>query len=391
VLAIGIVGQGPTLAIVDEEARPLRPAITWQDRRVTGGGFGLLPKIEWLAREDPDAAAEARWLLTSWDALGLWLTGEAGQALQGHEAALAPDALEAAGVRPSQLPEPLPFGQPLGWLRAEAADALGLPPGIPVVAGVNDGTGSMLGAGLRGPGDAVDTGGTSGGVGIYADHAVDVPGLFVAPAPLRGRWVVGGAMAATGASVDWLRATVGGWSPDALFEAAESVPAGARGLVFLPYLAGERAPVFDDRARGAFIGLTLAHTRADLARAVLEAGAYAIRHVTEPLVAAGAPLRELRPAGKPTPGDGWARIKADVLGVPVAIPAIESTAVLGAAILAAAGTGLHPDLEAAVATMTRVDRRIEPDPTVRDVYDARFEVYRSLYPALANAMHALGE
>ena len=257
IVAIGIVGQGPTLAVVDEDARPLRPAITWQDRRIAGGGFGLLPKIEWLARDDPDAAAEARWLLTSWDALGLWLTGEAGQSLQAHESGLAPEALEAAGVRPSQVPQPLPFGQPLGWLRAEAAGALGLRPGIPVMAGVNDGTGSMLGAGLRLPGDAVDTGGTSGGIGIYTDRAVEVPGLFVAPAPLPGRWVVGGAMAATGAAVDWFReVTGGGWTTDELVAAAAAVPAGANGLVFLPYLAGERAPVFDEQARGAFVGLT---------------------------------------------------------------------------------------------------------------------------------------
>ena len=392
IVAIGLVGQGPTLAVVDADARPLRPAITWQDRRVGGGGFGLLPKIEWLAREDPDAAAEARWLLGSWDALGLWLTGEAGQTLQAHEAAVAPEALEAAGVRPSQVPQPLPFGQPLGWLRAEAAGALGLRPGIPVIAGVNDGTGSMLGAGLRLPGDAVDTGGTSGGIGIYTDRPVEAPGLFVAPAPLPGRWVVGGAMAATGAAVDWFReVSGGGWSTDELVAAAAAVPAGANGLVFLPYLAGERAPVFDEHARGAFVGLSLGHGRADLARAVLEAAAFSLRHVAEPLVEAGATLRELRLAGRPSHDDTWARIKADVLGVPVAIPTIESTAVLGAAILAAAGSGLHADLEAAVTAMTVIDRRIEPDPSVRAVYDARFAVYRSLYPALAPAMHALGE
>jgi xylulokinase len=391
IVAIGIVGQGPTLAVVDEDARPLRPAITWQDRRIGGGGFGLLPRIEWLAREDPDAAAEARWLLSSWDALGLWLTGEAGQTLQAHESAASPEVLEAAGVRPSQVPQPLPFGQPLGWLRAEAAGALGLRPGIPVMAGVNDGTGSMLGAGLRLPGDAVDTGGTSGGIGIYAERAIEVPGLFVAPAPLPGRWVVGGAMAATGAAVDWFReVSGGGWTTDELVAAAAAVPAGANGLVFLPYLAGERAPVFDDQARGAFVGLSLGHGRAELARAVLEAAAFSLRHVAEPLIDAGAPLRELRLAGRPSHDDTSARIKADVLGVPVAIPAIESTAVLGAAILAAAGAGLHPDLEAAVAAMTVVDRRIEPDPAVRPVYDARFAVYRSLYPALAPAMHALG-
>jgi xylulokinase len=391
-VAISVVGQGPTLAVVDEDARPLRAAITWQDRRIRGAGFGLLPKIEWLAREDPDAAAEARWLLTSWDALGLWLTGEAGQSLQGHEAALTPEELEAAGVRHSQVPSALPFGTPLGWLRAEAADALGLDPGIPVVAGVNDGTASMLGAGLRLAGDAVDTGGTSGGIGIYADRPVEVPGLFCAPAPLPGRWVVGGAMAATGAAVDWIRQVTGsGWTTDELFAAASSVPAGAGGLVFLPYLAGERAPVFDERARGAFVGLTLAHGRAELARAVLEGAAFALRHVAQPLIDAGAPLGELRLAGRRSPDDAWARIKADVLGVPVAIPAIESTAVLGAAILAAAGTGLHGDLETAVAEMTAVHRRIEPDRSLGAVYDARFEVYRSLYPALAPAMHALGE
>jgi xylulokinase len=392
IVAIGLVGQGPTLAVVDEDARPLRPAITWQDRRIGGGGFGLLPKIEWLAREDPDAAAEARWLLGSWDALGLWLTGEAGQTLQAHEKAVAPEALEAAGVRPSQVPQPLPFGQPLGWLRAEAAGALGLRPGIPVIAGVNDGTGSMLGAGLRLPGDAVDTGGTSGGIGIYTDRAVEVPGLFVAPAPLPGRWVVGGAMAATGAAVDWFReVSGGGWSTDELVAAVAGVPVGGDGPMFPPSLAGERAPVFDEQARGAFVGLSLGHGRADLARAVLEAAAFSLRHVAEPLVEAGATVRELRLAGRPSHDDTWARIKADVLGVPVAIPAIESTAVLGAAILAAAGSGLHSDLEAAVTAMTVIDRRIEPDPSVRAVYDARFAVYRSLYPALAPAMHALGE
>ena len=391
VQAICGVGQGPTLAVVDEDARPVRPAVTWQDRRVGSTGFGLLPRIAWLARADRDAAAEARWLLTSWDALGLWLTGEAAQTVQGHEVGMDAGDLEGAGVRASQVPPTLPFGAPLGWLRTEAAAALGLEGRIPVIAGVNDGTASMLGAGLRVPGDAVDTGGTSGGIGIYAAREVVVPGLFVAPAPLPGRWVVGGAMAATGAALDWLRAVLGGgWSADELFAAAASVPAGAGGLVFLPYLAGERAPVFDEAARGAFVGLTLAHGRPELARAVLEGAAFALRHVAEPLVAAGAPLRELRLAGRTSPDDAWARIKADVLGVPVAIPVIGHTAVLGAAILAAAGTGLVADLEAGVAAMTAVARRIEPDPAARQRYDDAFAVYRSLYPALAPAMHALG-
>ena len=391
VLAICAVGQGPTLAAVDGAGEPVRPAITWQDRRIGGGGFGLLPRIAWLAREDPAAAARATWLLTAWDALGLWLTGVAAQTVQGHETALGAEALAAAGVRAAQVPPALSFGSRLGSLRAVAAEALGLAAGIPVIAGGNDGTASMLGAGLREPGDAVDTGGTSGGIGIYTDHAIEAGSLFLAPAPLPGRWVTGGAMAATGAAVDWLRVGVLGdrWSSEALFAAAAAVTPGADGLLFLPYLAGERAPVFDEQARGAFVGLVLAHGHGHLARAVLEGAAFAMRDIAEPLAAAGAPVRELRIAGRPSPGDLWARIKADVLGVPVAIPFVGDTAVLGAAILAAAGVGAAPDLTTGVARMTSVARRIEPDPVAHARYDELFAIYQGLYPALRRSFGAL--
>jgi xylulokinase len=191
-------------------------------------------------------------------------------------------------------------------------------------------------------------------------------------------------MAALGASVGWLRSSVLGdrWSAEELFAEAASVPAGAEGLIFLPYLAGERAPIFDEGARGAFVGLTLAHGRPHLARAVLEGAAFAMRHVAEPLAEAGAPVLELRMAGRRSPGDLWARIKADVLGVPAGIPLVGETAVLGAAIIAAAGVGAMPSLEAGVASMAAIDRRLEPDPATQATYDAAFGVYRGLYPAL---------
>ncbi len=389
VLALCCVGQGPTLVALDELAAPVRPALTWQDRRAGAGGYGLLPRMTWLALEDPDAAARARWLLASGDAAGLWLTGEAAATVPGHEAPLTLADLEAAGVRAEIVPRPLAFGSRLGFLRPAVAATLGLAAGTPVVAGVNDGTASMLGAGLRAPGDAVDTGGTSGGIGIYADLPARVEGAFLAPAPLPGRWVVGGAMAALGASVDWVRtALLGGrWSPDELYEAAATVDPGAGGLVFLPYLAGERAPSFDERARGVLFGLTLAHGPAEVARAALEGAAYAMRHVAEPLAAAGAPIRELRPAGRPVPGDLWARIKADVLGVPVAIPAVGETAVMGAAILAAVGVGAFGSLEEGVGSMTSVARCLEPDEGARARYDELFAVYRGLYPALRPLFH----
>jgi len=387
VLAICGVTQGPTLVVADDDGTPIRPAVTWQDRRPGDTGFGLLPRMAWIAQADPVAVMRASWLLPAWDALGLWLTGVASTSLQAHETAVGADALELAGVHPSQVPDPRPVGSLLGTLRPIVGAALGLHPGTPVISGVNDGAASMLGSGLLEPGDAVDTGGASGGIAIYADRAVQLEGLYCAPAPLPGRWAVGGAMAALGASLDWLRTTIlgGRWTIDELFAEARAVPAGAEGLVFLPYLAGERAPVFDDGARGAFAGLTLAHGRGHLVRAVLEGSAFAMRDVAEPLAAAGAPTTSLRLAGRPTPDDLWGRIKADVLGVPTIVPVVGETAVLGAAILAATGVGAVPDLAAGVASLTGIARTLEPDPTVRETYDGAFLRYRALHPALRGA------
>jgi xylulokinase len=391
VLAIACVGQGPTVVAVDGAGEPVRDAVTWQDRRPGEGGFGLVPRMAWLARADAAAVERARWLLSSWDAAGLWLSGEARWTLQAHEQPPTASELGAAHVRADLVPATTPFATRLGSLRQVVAEGLGLPAGIPVIAGVNDGTASMLGAGLLEPGDAVDTGGTSGGLGIYAARPVEVPGLFAAPAPLPGRWVVGGAMAALGASVDWLRGPIlGGRSLDELQAMAAEVPPGADGLVFLPYLAGERAPIFDEGARGAFFGLTLAHDARHLARAVLEGTAFAMRSVAEPLAAAGAPMRELRITGRPGSRDTWVQVKADVLDVPVGIPAVGDTGALGAAIIAAAGVGVVPSLETGVAAMTSVLRRLEPDAANRGAYDAAYPTYRALYPALRGAAGASG-
>jgi len=390
VVAICGVGQGPTLVAVDGSARPVRPAITWQDRRAPNGGFGLESRLAWLAAEDPDAVGRARWLLGAWDALGLWLTGRAVSSLQRHESAISPDVLGGRGA-PDRIPPPVPVGTVIGLLRDDSADLLGLSAGIPVVAGVNDGTASMLGAGLLEAGDAVDTGGASGGFGVYVDRPLELPGVFSAPAPIDGRWVVGGAMAATGAALDWLReAFLGGrWTLEELFAEAAVVPAGAEGLVFLPYLAGERAPIFDEAARGVLFGFQLGHTRGHVVRAVLEGAAFAIRHVAEPILAAGAAVTELRLAGGPSRSDLWGRIKADVTGFTVAIPRVDETAVLGAAILGSVGVGLLPDRATGVRQMTAVERRIAPDPATRGVYDARYTTYRALYPALRPTFAAL--
>jgi xylulokinase len=149
----------------------------------------------------------------------------------------------------------------------------------------------------------------------------------------------------------------------------------------VPYLAGERSPLWDPHARGAFVGLTLRHGRAHLTRAVLEAAALAIRHVAVPILEAGLFVTAMRACGGPAADDGWNRIKAEVTGFPVEVPLVRETAAVGAAIVAAVGVRAHPDLPTAIRAMTSIDRRFEPEPERAAIYDRVFETYLGLYPA----------
>ena len=191
-------------------------------------------------------------------------------------------------------------------------------------------------------------------------------------------------MAATGRALDWYRLDVlgGTTSTEALLQEAETIPPGADRVVFLPYLAGERSPLWDPDARGAFVGLTVRHGRAQMARAILEAAALAIRHVAAPILAAGVSVNEMRLCGGPARSVAWNRIKADVTGFTVAVPHVLETAVVGSAILAATAIGTYPDTRAAIAAMTRVDERLEPDPNLRGLYDSLFATYVGLHPAI---------
>ena len=211
------------------------------------------------------------------------------------------------------------------------------------------------------------------------------------PAPLAGLYSVGAAMATTGRALDWYRdAILGGTiSIEALLAEAAATPAGADGLVFLPYLAGERSPIWDPDARGVLAGLTLGHGRGHVARAIVEASALAIRHVAAPMLAAGVRVTEMRVCGGPAQSGFWNAVKADVTGFPVAVPAVLETAVLGSAILAAVGTGSYPDLRTAIGAMTSIADRIEPRPDRAALYDRTYAAYVGLYPATAPLLRPL--
>lgn len=401
---ICVAGHGPSLAAVDREGHAVRPVMTWLDSRSTGErdeleaatglrgwALGVLPAARWLERHEPEAAARATWYLNSWESLALRLTGRAATTVVPGGAGVPLDALAETGLAVGKVAPEARAGTPLGGLLPDAARAFGLRAGTPVVAGLVDAFASFHGARMLAPGDAIDVGGAAGGFGVYADRPIQVAGGFTTPAPLPGLHSVGGAMAATGAALDWFgREILGGAFPVAdLVAEAGAIEPGARGLVFLPYLAGERSPLWDPTARGAFAGLTLQHTRAHLVRAILEAAALAIRHVAAPMLEAGVTVTAMRACGGPARDDGWNQIKADVTGFVVEVPRVRETAAVGAAIVAAEGVGAHPDLPAAIRAMTAIDRRFAPDPERQPIYDRVYEAYVALHPAIAPVLHGL--
>jgi xylulokinase len=404
ILAIALDGHGPTVVAVDERGRPTRPAIIWQDTRATaeqadlaqaigleGWSLAGLPAALWIERHEPDIAAATSWYFATWDFLALRLTGRATTSLVEGQPFPLPSVLDAAGIPARRIPEQVRAGEVVGELTPEASGLLGLEPSIPVVAGTVDAWASFNGAGMSAKGDAIDVGGAAGGFGVYWDEPIRVPGSFATIAPLPGLFSVGGAMAATGRAIDWFRTEVvrAEDSTEALIEEAAATPPGADGALFLPYLAGERSPIWDPTARGAFVGLTLDHGRGHLARAILEASALAIRHVAEPILAAGIRVDEMRVCGGPARSETWNQIKADVTGFTVAVPSVLETAVVGAAILGATGIGAYPDVPAAIRGMTRVAHHLTPNPNNRALYEAAFDAYVRLHPAISPSLAGL--
>jgi xylulokinase len=408
IAAICCVGQGPTMAPVDALGRATGPAITWMDRRtseearalteatgMTGWKLGILPPALWFEHHHPAAAARTRWYLNSWEWALMCLTGRAVTTHWRGQELVDPALAAASGLSTDRLAPVVETGALVGMLGDRAAADLGLPAGVPVVAGTVDSFASFLGAGLTRAGDAVDTGGTSGGLAVYWDSPAEIAGAGFAEAPLPGLWVIGGAMTATGKSLEWfadvvrgLESGTGSATEDLIGQAASIAP-GSDGLIFLPYLAGERSPIWDPLARGAFVGLTLSHGREHLVRAILEAAALALRHVASSIVAAGVRIDEVRVSGGTARSDTWNQIKADVLGAPVAVPEVRETAVLGAAIIAARERGWHDGTLEAVRSMVRIDHRLESNPANRAVYDALFAAYVDLWPAIAPVVHRL--
>ena len=404
IAGIGLSGQMHGLVALDAADRVLRPAILWNDGRtgaecaeieervglerlisLTGNralaGF-TAPKLLWLRRHEPEVFAQVRHVLLPKDYVRLRLTGER-----------AIDVADASGTllfdvaRRRWSDEVLAALElPAAWLPVaqESPSVSGFTPGgVPVAAGAGDQAAGALGVGVDRPGPVSVVLGTSGVVfaalpAYAADPQARVHAFCHA---VPGGWHAMGVMLSAAGSLRWLRDTAGG-SYEELTAEAGRWPAGTEGLLFAPYLAGERTPHADPGARGAFAGLTLRHDRGALARAVLEGVAFGLRDSLGLLRELGVRPEAGRASGGGARSALWLKIVASVLGLPLELTAAEEGAAFGAALLGGVAAGVFADVHEAVEACVSVRETVEPDPAWQEAYEAAYPRFRSLYPAL---------
>ena len=389
ILGIAADGHGPTLVPVREDGSAASAALLWRDRRAaeddaelaallgrSGWLLAELPKGRWFLRERAAAAKETAWLLSTWDALAFRLSGEAVASFWDPARSLSPSqrALllsEAGGLDERALPPEVFPGTRIGALRSLAASDLGLPIGIPIVSGTNDGMAAVIGAGLMHLARGVDVGGAAGGVGISVERVTaerittEVGGALwsgPAPASFGEARIMGGALGGTGLLLDATitEAIERGSDPGALIDAVAALPLGADGVRV------ERD--------GEEVRFTGSRGDAHRVRAVMEYGALAVAALLAPARAAGLPLSEVWLSGPATGATsglyaaqlhvprGIPQLRADLLGVPVVLPRIPEAAAAGSAALAGLGAGLYASLSEAAELIAVAEERIEPNP-----------------------------
>ena len=429
VSGVGLSTTCPTTIVLDRDNRPLRGGIVYLDGRAdavlrdvigpdatayctrTGNRASSstcwAANLTWLQRNEPALWKKVRRVVMLNSFIGMRLTGkvaiEPTQAsysglmdVRASDAAWSEPLFRIWNVDRNLVPEIVPGHVRMGGVTREAAEATGLAPDTPLALGAADTAAAAFAVGLKGAGDAFESVGTSGVITFCLDEPSFEPSFLNRHHVLPGRWLAHGAMSTLGGAFGWLQGKV--WPEVRSFAEFEnlatgSIP-GANGLVFLPYLAGERSPIWDAEASAAWVGLRLHHTRADMVRAVFEGGAFALRQIVD--------IAESQWSWRPSDligvGGGarsrlWAQVKADVLGLNYHMATLTDASAIGAALLGGVAAGTYASVEDPTLPGIRCDEhKIRPGPAERRaVYDRRFDVYRSLYPALQRAMHQLDD
>jgi len=417
VAAVCVSGIGPCFLAAGEEGRPLRPGILYgvdtraateveelserygNDKIVERCGNPLTsqsvgPKIAWVRRNEPGVWENIRYFFMAHTFVAYRLTGEY---VLDHPAAGMCEPLYdhkerrwieewAEEVAPGlKMPDLRWPAEVAGAITQEAAEATGLPAGIPVATGTVDAWSEAASIGVREPGDLMVMYGTTALTMEIVSDPLPSSNLWSTAGPLAGTDVLAGGMATSGALTDWVKKMTEDRSFADLTEEASGVPAGSEGLLVLPYFAGERNPISDPSARGVICGLTLRHTRGHLYRAVLEATAFGIRHLLEAVREAGGEAKRLVAVGGGTKGGLWTQIVSDVIDERQELPEQTMGAAYGDALLAGiGGSVVDPETDWSLMAET-----VEPNPDNREVYDELYALYKDLYQATRETVHAL--
>ncbi|MCS7104378.1 MAG: xylulokinase [Thermofilaceae archaeon] len=432
---VGLTGQMHGLVMLDRERKVIRPAILWNDQRtgeetqfinekigleriltLTGNvahtGF-TAPKLLWVKKHEPHNFGKMWKFMLPKDYVGFKLTGEvktdvndaSGTSLFNVEQrSWSSEIVEELGIPHEALPDVLESPEVRGEVTSEASTETGLPKGTIVVAGAGDQGAAGVGAGVVEEGVVSVNIGTSGVVFTHSSvYRYDPKGrLHAFCHAVPGSWHLMGVMLSAGGSLRWFRDRLGqlekgladllGVDPyELLCKEAEHVPPGSEGLIFLPYLTGERTPHADPYSRGVFFGLSLKHGRQHMVRAILEGVCYGLRDSLELILALGVKPKEVRVLGGGARSQLWRQILSDVYGIDVYTMEVDEGSSFGAAILASVGVGAYSSVERAVEAMVRKREHVKYSVENNAVYTRYYRLYKDLYPALKEKFRELAQ
>lgn len=428
IAGVGIDGQSWSAIAIDKEGKVLTNTPIWMDTRAQSicdrvnqeigaekifelCGNMLQPsyttaKILWYKENLPDIYEKIDKILQSNSFIAYRLTGAITQDIsQGYglhcfnmrTGAWDMDMCERMGIPSSFLPEIVPCHQIIGTVTREAAEQTGLAPGTPVVAGGLDAACGTLGAGVVHAGETQEQGGQAGGMSICIEEYAADPRLILGYHVVPNQWLLQGGTTGGGGVMRWLEREFGAYERSVAAEKgrtslqqynalSEQVSPGSDGLVFLPYMAGERSPIWDPNAKGVFYGLDFGKTKGHIIRSAMEGVAYSLKHNLDIAESAGAHVKELLAVGGCANSALWMQIKSDITGKSLAVPFSDTATTLGAALLAGVGVGMYENFEDAVAQTVKITRKYEPNTENHEVYMKNYETYLGLYENLKELM-----
>ena len=421
VCAVGYSGQMHGMVLTDAKGQPVRPAVIWLDQRAgrqleeigaalseedmgnvfcnrVSSGFAF-PSLLWVREQEPEIFARAAHFLSPKDYIRYKMTGEIGaEVVDASSTTLfatgerdwAWEVIDRFHLPPQLFPKVHESADIAGTVTAQCEAQTGLPAGIPVIYGSGDQPAQSIGNGVIGPGRIISNIGTGGQISAFSSRSAYDKKLRTNTFchAIRNAWTIFGATLCSGMSLSWAKNKVfRAGSYEEINAAVAAVSPGADGLIYLPYLSGERTPHMNPDARGVFFGMTLGQEQGHFLRAVMEGVTYSLRDCLGILQELGVDAPEIIASDGATASPQWMQMQADILGKPVRVSRVKEQACLGSCLLAAVGTGVLPSLEEACGRFALMDERVYlPDAANADVYREGYDTYRRLYERLWDLM-----